>query len=104
MSSLGAMQAQNYLGVALWAIGLRLPAATENDVERAIADRAIVRTWPLRSTLDFVAAADVHWFLELSGPRIISTASFLHERYGLDPAELSRIRKVLVKASQGSQQ
>jgi hypothetical protein len=101
--SLGAMQAQDYLGT-LWAIGLRLPAATENDVERAIADRTIVRTWPLRSTLHFVAAADVHWFLDLLGPRIISTANFLHERYGLDAAELSRIRKVLVKALQGSQQ
>ena len=103
VSLLGAMQAQDYLGT-LWAIGLRLPTATENDVERAIADRAIVRTWPLRSTLHFVASADVHWFLELLGPRIISTANFLHERYGLDAAELSRVRKALVKALQGSQQ
>jgi Winged helix DNA-binding domain len=72
VSSLGAMQAQDYLGT-LWAIGLRLPSATEKEVERAIEDRTIIRTWPLRSTLHFVAAADVHWFLELLGPRIIST-------------------------------
>ena len=103
MAALGAMQAQDYLGT-LWAIGLRLPAATEAEIERAIADRTIIRTWPLRSTLHFVAAADVHWFLELLGPRIISTANFLNERLGLDAAELSRIRKTLVKALQGSQQ
>ena len=103
VAALGAMQAQDYLGT-LWAIGLRLPAATEAEVERAIADRKIIRTWPLRSTLHFVAAADVHWFLELLGPRIISTANFLNERLGLDAAELSRIRKTLVKALQGSQQ
>jgi hypothetical protein len=103
VASLGAMQAQDYLGT-LWAIGLRLPAATEAEIERAIAERTIIRTWPLRSTLHFVAAADVHWLLELLGPRIISTANFLNERLGLDAAELSRIRKTLVKALQGSQQ
>jgi hypothetical protein len=103
VAALGAMQAQDYLGT-LWAIGLRLPAATEAKIERAIADRKIIRTWPLRSTLHFVTAADVHWFLELLGPRIISTANFLNERLGLDSAELSRIRKTLVKALQGSQQ
>ncbi|HEX6567197.1 MAG TPA: winged helix DNA-binding domain-containing protein [Chthoniobacterales bacterium] len=103
VSSLGAMQAQDYLGT-LWAIGLRLPDATEQDVERAIADRTIVRTWPLRGTLHFIAAADVHWLLELMAPRIISTASLRFERYGLDNPALARIRKVLVKALQGSQQ
>ncbi|MBV8216612.1 MAG: AlkZ family DNA glycosylase [Verrucomicrobia bacterium] len=102
VSSLGAMQAQDYLGT-LWAIGLRLPAPTERDVERAIADRKIIRTWPLRGTLHFVAAADVHWLLELLGPRIISTANLRFEQYGLDSAALSRIRKVLVKALQGTQ-
>jgi hypothetical protein len=97
------MQAQDYLGT-LWAIGLRLPGATEKDVERAIADRTIVRTWPLRSTLHVIAATDAHWLLELTAPRILSTASLRFERYGLDTAVLARIRKVMVKALQGSQQ
>ncbi|MBV9878348.1 MAG: AlkZ family DNA glycosylase [Verrucomicrobia bacterium] len=103
VSSLAAMQAQDYLGT-LWAIGLRSVDATEKDVERAIADRTIVRTWPLRSTLHFIAAADVHWLLELTAPRILSTASLRFERYGLDTAVLARIRKLLVKILQGSQQ
>lgn len=103
VSSLGAMQAQDYLGT-LWAIGLRLPSATEKDVERAIANRTIVRTWPLRSTLHFIAATDVHWILELTAPRILSTASLRFERYGLDTAVLARIRKLFVKTLQGSQQ
>ena len=103
VSALGAMQAQDYLGT-LWSIGLRLPAATEKDVELAITDRTIVRTWPLRGTLHFVAAADVHWLLELIAPRILSNASLRFERYGLDTAVLARIRKVLVKALQDSQQ
>jgi len=98
VSSLGAMQAQDYLGT-LWAIGLRLPAATERDVERAIADGKIIRTWPLR----FVAAADVYWILELLGPRIIATANLRFEKYGLDSGVLARIRKVLAKALEGAQ-
>jgi len=90
--SLGAMQAQDYLGT-LWAIGLRLPGATEKEVERAMADRTIVRTWPLRSTLHVIAAIDVHWLLELTAPRILSTATLRFERYGLDSAALGRIRE-----------
>ncbi len=47
---LGAVQAQDYLG-SLWALGLRLYRAVEADIERAIADKTIVRSWPLRGTL-----------------------------------------------------
>jgi len=103
VASLGAMQAQDYLGT-LWAIGLRLPAATETDIERAIADRTIIRTWPLRSTLHFVAAADVYWLLEFLGPRMVATAGLRHEQFGLDKPVLTHIRKVLVKALQSDQQ
>ncbi len=46
---MGAVQAQDFAG-ANWAVGLRLPGATERDIERAIADREIVRTWPMRGT------------------------------------------------------
>src|SRR5260370_16061706 len=72
VASLGAMQAQDYLGT-LWAIGLRLPNASEADVEQAIANRTIVRTWPLRGTLHFVAAEDIRWMLELLAPRVIAS-------------------------------
>ncbi len=50
VATLGAVQAQDYAS-ALWAIGLRLPASTEADIEQAIRERAIVRTWPMRGTL-----------------------------------------------------
>lgn len=103
VASLGAIQAQDYLGT-LWAIGLRLPTATEAEIERAIADGTIVRTWPLRSTLHFVAAADAHWLLELLGPRIVAAAASRQEQLGLDKSVLTRVRKLLVKALPGRQQ
>lgn len=40
VASLGAMQAQDYLG-ALWAIGLRVPRTTQTDIEGAVADTAL---------------------------------------------------------------
>jgi hypothetical protein len=103
VSALGAMQGQDYLGT-LWAIGLRLPAAIQADVEAAIARRTIVRSWSLRGTLHFMAAADVHWLLELLGPRTIARAALRHEGYGLDKAVFRRIRSLFIQALQGEQQ
>jgi hypothetical protein len=43
VSWFGAMQAQDYLG-ALWAVGLRLADAREQEVEGSLTERAIVRS------------------------------------------------------------
>ncbi|HWU20327.1 MAG TPA: crosslink repair DNA glycosylase YcaQ family protein, partial [Nocardioides sp.] len=44
-----AMQAQDYRG-GLWSVGVRSDHLTEADVETALAERRIVRTWPMRGT------------------------------------------------------
>ena len=89
-----AMQAQDYLG-ALWAIGLRMREATEAAVEQAVAERRIVRTWPMRGTLHFVAAADVRWLLALLAPRSIARDRLrLPRQHGLDDAAIAHARKV----------
>src|SRR5262245_55821442 len=71
VARLGAVQAQDYPS-ALWAVGLRTRDGTRADVERAIAAREIVRTWPMRGTLHFVPAADAAWMLALLTPRIVA--------------------------------
>src|SRR6185503_14545494 len=71
VSWLGALQAQDYAGTK-WSIGLRLPDATDADIEQAIAAKTIIRTWPMRGTLHFVAPEDVRWMLALLTPRIIA--------------------------------
>lgn len=93
----GAVQAQDYLG-SLWALGLRLPGADEASVERAVADRSIVRTWPLRGTLHFVAAEDVRWMLELSGARTVARAASRYRQLGLDEATFKQSRRVIERA------
>ncbi|MGB8647384.1 MAG: winged helix DNA-binding domain-containing protein [Anaerolineae bacterium] len=96
----GAVQAQDYPG-GKWAIGLRLPNSTDRDIERAIADRAIVRTWPMRGTLHFVAAADIRWMLKLLIPRVAAGSAARLRQAGLDQAVFARSRKLLVKALEG---
>ncbi|MDB6118037.1 MAG: hypothetical protein JWO08_1818 [Verrucomicrobiaceae bacterium] len=102
VASLVAMQAQDYLG-ALWSVGLRTAQATEATITEAIADRQIVRTWPMRGTLHFVAAADVRWLLALLTPRIIASAAGRHRKLGLDAEVFARSRKLLIKALEGGQ-
>src|SRR4051812_14549840 len=78
-----AVQAQDYPG-ALWALGLRMKEATPAIIERSIADRAIVRTWPMRGTLHFVAATDARWMLKLLTPRVISGMAARHRELEID--------------------
>mgnify|MGYP000060359540 CR=1 FL=1 len=100
---LGALQAQDYLG-SLWAIGLRMVSATERDIEAAIAARTIVRTWPMRGTLHFVAAHDVHWLLELLTPRVIAQSAGRYRQLALDEATFAQSKALFAKALQGGQQ
>ncbi|MEP7358848.1 MAG: crosslink repair DNA glycosylase YcaQ family protein, partial [Anaerolineales bacterium] len=97
---LGAVQAQDYAG-AKWSLGLRLPAATEADVEQAIESNAIVRTWAMRGTLHFVAAADARWLLGLLAPKIIAGCARRYRELELDEATLKRSSRVLARSVAG---
>lgn len=103
VSSLGAVQAQDYHG-SLWAVGQRAPGATEADVERALAERAFIRTWPLRGTLHFVSAADARWMLALAPVRLATAARYQRQRLELDGPALTRCRKAAIKALRGGTQ
>ena len=102
VASLGAMQAQNYQA-ALWAIGLRAKEITLPEVESAITNRAIVRTWLLRGTLHFVAASDVHWMLKRLGPQIIAKSAGRHRQLKLDETTFMRAEELFVEALQNGQ-
>jgi hypothetical protein len=99
--ALVAVQAQDY-GAGLWAIGQRTSGATRADVERALADREIVRTWPMRGTLHVVAREDVHWLLALLAPRVIKRAASRHRQLGLDAKTFSKSRALFEKELVGT--
>ncbi|MFC6281976.1 MULTISPECIES: DNA glycosylase AlkZ-like family protein [Polaromonas] len=100
---LGGIQGQDYSG-AKWSLGLRLPGATDHDIEKAIEKGSIVRTWPMRGTLHFVAASDVHWLLALTAPRNIAANARLRRELELDQQTFGRSAEILIKALQGGQQ
>lgn len=96
-----AVQAQDYLG-SLWALGLRMRRATEEAVEAAETRRAIVRTWPMRGTLHFVAAADAKWVTSLLAPRVIArNAARIQREVGVDARVIGRARAVVQAKLQG---
>lgn len=100
VSSLCAVQAQDYLG-GLWAIGLRLAQSQEGVIEQALAERKIVRTWPMRGTLHFIASDDIRWMLRLLTPRIIKKLASRHKELELDSAVFAHARKIIGKKLQG---
>lgn len=95
-----AMQAQDYPG-ALWAIALRSQNLTQQDVEQAITDHAIVRTWPMRGTLHFLAAEDARWMVKLLAPRAVASAASRRKALGIDDVVIAKSREIISKALTG---
>jgi hypothetical protein len=100
---LGAVQAQDYLG-AHWALGLRMKSATEKDIDRALVERSIIRTWPMRGTLHFVRADDAKWMLTLMATRVVKRAAYRAKQLGLDEVLFNRSKELFIKALQGGKQ
>jgi hypothetical protein len=103
VSWLGAIQAQDYAG-SKWSLGLRLPGTTDADIEQAIADKTVIRTWPMRGTLHFVAPADIRWMLALLTPRIVAATKLRQQQLELDDATFARSKELFAKALQGGKQ
>jgi len=100
---LGAVQAQDFWG-SLWAIGLRTASGKQEAVEQAIVNRTIVRTWPMRGTLHFVAATDVRWMLPLLTPRVMTGNARRLLALGLDSDVLIRSKDLLIRSLEGGRQ
>ncbi|QDA59294.1 winged helix DNA-binding domain-containing protein [Hymenobacter jejuensis] len=99
----GAIQAQDY-AQAKWALGIRVPGATEETIEQAFADKSVVRTSLLRGTLHVVAAADIRWLLTLVGPRRIAACATLYKKEALDDATFDLCKDLLINSLQGGNQ
>jgi hypothetical protein len=96
---LGALQAQDFEH-SKWAIGIRLPDTTMADIEQALAQRKVIRSWLLRGTLHIVAAQDIHWMLDLLAPRILAANAGRYRQLELDDKLLKKSNALLNKALQ----
>lgn len=95
-----AMQAQDFAG-AKWSVGLRLPGSTDGDIERALAEGSIVRSWPMRGTLHLVTAQDLRWMLAVTSPRLLASATKRHQDLQLTQVAFERAREAAVAALTG---
>lgn len=101
-----AVQAQDYRS-SLWAIGLRMNkdvGCDEELIEQAFVDKKIVRTWPMRGTLHWVAAEDVRWMLQLLAPKVIKGSQGRYKQLELDESVLTKSRNILEKQLQEGKQ
>ncbi len=98
---MGALQAQDY-EAALWAIGLRCGGKTTvSDVQLALENAEIVRTWLFRGTLHIGAHEDVRWMIEPCSARLNRTAVLRDQKLGLSQDMIEKTKSVLVDALKG---
>jgi hypothetical protein len=97
---LGAAQAQEYLS-AKWALGLRVPGATDASIEQAFTDGALLRTHVLRPTWHFVAPEDIRWMQALTAPRVLAASAYMIRQHGLDELTFQRTNTAIAEALAG---
>jgi hypothetical protein len=102
VSKLGAVQAQDYAG-AKWALGQRIPNATDASIDQLFNQGKILRTHVMRPTWHFVAPADIRWMLELTAPRVHAVNAFMYRQLELEKEIIKKSYAVLEKALQGNQ-
>ncbi len=98
-----AMQAQEY-AMSKWAIGLRLPGSTDEMVEKAFTDGAILRTHLMRPTWHFVTPTDIRWLLKLTAPRVEAASAFMFRQLELDNKTFKRSNDIIAKTLDGGKQ
>lgn len=98
VSRFGGMQAQEY-AAAKWAIALRLAGTPKDaDIERAFNQGRILRLHVMRPTWHFVAAADAHWMLRLTAPRVQRALAYAYRYHELDADLRVHATKVFERA------
>ncbi len=96
----GAVQSQDY-PAAKWALAQRVAGATDANLDQLFDSGAIVRTHVLRPTWHFVAAEDIRWMLELTGPRLHARDAGRRRELGIDQAQIVAAQAAWRKAMRG---
>lgn len=94
-----ALQGQDWRS-SQWALGVRAPGTTRDDVRDAFNHGSIVRSWPMRGTIHVVAAEDIGWMQTLTNRRPLAGAAKRREYLGIDDATLERLVDAAVQALQ----
>src|SRR5688572_12653345 len=87
--SLGAVQSQDFVG-GKWALGLRCQT-TDETVTKLFNEGKILRTHALRPTWHFIAAEDIRWIQELTGPRVHAFNKYYYKKMGVDEPTIIKV-------------
>jgi hypothetical protein len=94
------LQAQD-LAAAKWVLGARVPGTVEATIDAAVDDGSLLRSWPMRGTLHFVAPAMLRPILRLTAARLMQRATKTHRDEGLDDGVYAAARRVAVRELEG---
>jgi len=100
LERLVCVQAQD-LAAAKWVLGARIPGSDEAMIDGAIDRAELLRSWPMRGTLHFVAPELYRPILRLTAERVLQRATTIHRREGLDDDVAVRARAVAVAELEG---
>ncbi|WP_436492442.1 winged helix DNA-binding domain-containing protein [Actinokineospora sp. HUAS TT18] len=93
-----ALQAQDVRANRL-AVRARTEGLTRVDVDAAVADGTVVRTWAMRGTLHMLAAEDAPWIVALLGPRFAHGLRGRRAQLGLTDDICARGAEVIAEAA-----
>ncbi|WJX99794.1 winged helix DNA-binding domain-containing protein [Curtobacterium sp. 458] len=95
-----AVQGQD-LGQVLWAIGVRTPGSTRDDVRAAFDRGELVRGWPMRGTLHALRPDDLRLIGSLTADRTVRSIARRAAELGIDEALVTTARDATVEALGG---
>ncbi|MDR6171234.1 winged helix DNA-binding domain-containing protein [Curtobacterium sp. SORGH_AS_0776] len=95
-----AVQGQD-LGQVTWAIGVRAPGSTRDDVRAAFDRGEVVRSWPMRGTLHAMRPDDLRLLLSLTADRTIRSIARRATELGIDDDVLRSARDATADALSG---
>jgi hypothetical protein len=95
-----ATQAQDFASAVL-AVALRTKSRSLGQVHDALDGGSVIRSWPMRGTLHFVAAEDLSWMLALTSQRSLATSAKYREQLGLELSTVERAREVAIETLAG---
>jgi len=97
---MGAMQAQDF-SMVNWALGVRLPNATEQTIAEAYRRGEIIRTHLLRPTWHLVSSTDIYWILGLTAPHVKRLLRSRHRDLELSESTVNRSKSIIEKSLVG---
>ncbi|NVO18660.1 MAG: winged helix DNA-binding domain-containing protein [Bacteroidetes bacterium] len=100
ISWMGALQAQDY-AMAKWALGIRIPGCTDQEVAGAIKRGDIIRTHVMRPTWHLISSDDIYWMLDLTAPSIKASVRSRHRDLELTDKVLSKCLSIIQNELEG---